>query len=1088
MTTPTRKDLEQLGLSYFKEHGLVDFQTRSYDYFTDVVIPEIINGASITVKTDKKKVQVRFINIYYDQPIIQTKNGTILMTPNDARLCNMSYDLTLSADIEEIIMKGDEVISTTLIKKRKIGEIPLMLRSSRCVLSGSTTDECVEMGECHHDPGGYFILKGNERVIISHERLKGNQVYVFKEKNSSKKKWRYSAEVRSFSKSSWSLFNQIVLIDGSIGVILPSFNIPIPVGILMRLCGAATDDDIRTVIGYPKGNVYIESIIREASNIRKKNQAIEAIGRLLPKSIAEKDRKKTIKNLFFTEFLPHLGPLVKKKLIFIGHAVKKLLSRVCGDRKDDDDRDHFTNKRADTSGFMLSTLFRGVFKRFLKVLGDTLEKKVSLEDSLREIRFPITKDIKYSMSTGNWSAYKSTKARQGVSQILSRLTYVSMLSHLRRLVTPTGNEGKVSKLRQLHMSQWGILCPFETPEGKQCGIVKNFSLSTIVSTEVSIVTVLQLMESCDSFDSIENEIIQIHNISNRCEVFVNDDLVGYVDNGLEFTKKMKLSRRDGIIDWQVSISFNNIENEAKFYTDNGRCMRPVLRVINGEVAIKKEDITGKKWSEIVNEGFIEYIDSSETEWNKIALYPENTNDTFDYCEIDPFLILGVCASIIPFPGHNPAPRNSFEASMIKQAIGVYATNFNLRYDTTAHVLNYSQKPLCSTVSTQIGGIGDLSPGYNAIVAVCVYGGHNQEDSLIMNQSAIDMGMFHSLFLKSYECGEELGGDYSRRKIGIPDEAVRNKSLCYNKLGKDGIVIKGSLVDDGDVLISRVSTSPSGKSDSSEFVRKGTGSGKVDRIFIGFNSEGVKVVKVRVCCVRIPEVGDKFASRQAQKGTLGKTYSREDMPWSIRNGISPDIIINPAAFPSRMTVALPIETCAGKSACISGEFADATPFREIDHEKIGNDMKSAGLQSLGYEMMCNGFTGKPFRAMIFMGPVFYQKLKHMVIDKIHSRSRGPVQMMYRQPVEGRSRGGGLRLGEMEREAVIAYGGSAMLHDRLFVNSDPFSVEKCLKCGLIINSSDGTCYPCNQKAVKVQIPYACKILFQELGAVGIKIAMH
>jgi DNA-directed RNA polymerase II subunit RPB2 len=1086
MTSLTRKNLEQLGRKYFEENGLVEVQTRSYDFFTDTIIPETVRGADISVRLGSGKIKkVKFGDIYFDAPATPGPDS-VPITPHMARLCNMSYDLTLYADIEESTYNGKNLVDKQTIRKRKIGCLPLMVRSSRCILSKCTHEERVNLQECHYDTGGYFIVKGKERAIISHERLKGNQVYVFKEKANSKKKWTYSAEIRSFSKTSWSLFNQIVIIDGNIGIFLPSFTFPIPIGILMRLCGAS-DDDIRTVINYPKGEKHINNTIREISNISKKSQSISAIAKLLPKSIPECDRKSTVKKVFFTEFLPHLGPSIKKKLIFTGHAIHKLLSHVYGDQTDNDDRDNFTNKRADTAGYMLGTLFRSVFKRFLKMLGDMMEKKESVEESLREIKFPITAAIKYSMSTGNWSAYKSTKARKGVSQILSRITYISMLSHLRRLVTPTGNEGKVSRLRQLHSSQWGMLCPFETPEGKQCGIVKNFSLSTIVSVDISPIGLIQVMELQDEFDSIEEKSITVNSIIGRCKIIVNDDLIGYTDDGEAFSQKIRLFRRQQMIDWQVSVAYDDIDNEAKFYTDNGRCMRPVMRVIDSKLIATLEDVEEKDWSELVTERYIEYIDSSETEWSKVVLYPEDIDEKTDYCEIDPFLILGICASIIPFSDHNPAPRNAFEASMIKQALGVYATNFIVRYDTTAHVLCYSQKSLSSTIAEKISGISELSPGYNAIVAVCVYGGHNQEDAMIMNQSAIERGMFHSIYFKSYECDEEMGGDYSRRTICIPELEFRSKSLYYGKLENNGIVKKGTYVEDDDVLIGRVSVTQKGSKDSSEHIKRGDGKGIVDSVFIGHNSEGVMIVKIRIGKLRIPEIGDKFASRQAQKGVLGKTYNQADMPWSMSSGIVPDIIINPAAFPSRMTIALPLECISSKAAAASGYIKDATPFRKIDHSSIADDLREAGLSPMGNEMMCNGFTGKPFRVAIFMGPVFYQKLKHMVVDKIHARARGPVQMLYRQPVEGRSRGGGLRVGEMEREAIVAHGGSALLHDRLYTNSDPFQVEKCPKCGMIISSSDGTCETCNQKAVKTHIPYACKTLFQKLGAVVIKVAI-
>lgn len=1088
-----RKDIENLDLravakKYFDERGLVEFQIKSYENFTDDIIPETVCGTKITaVLPDKRKTVLTFGEISFDPASSIAKDGTsAIVTPNEARLRMMNYELSLNAAVTEEIFSPDGVlIDTVTTPRHHLGFIPLMVQSRMCTLAGKTQMERVASGECYHDLGGYFISKGYERVLISHERLKGNQPYCFKEKSSSKKKWGYTVEVRSFSKSSWAILNQIVEHDGSIGLVLPSLDVSVPVGFFLKLCNISTQEDAMKTIGYPPARKQITEIIREISNINKKRDALKAIAQLLPKSIPADKRIKTVKDVFFTEFLPHLGPDVKKKGLFLGYMLKKLFMRMDGTNDTDDDRDHFSNKRADVSGYMLGTLFKSAFKKFLKNIASYVEKKGSFKLALHFFRNDITNTLRSAMATGNWSAYKSINARKGVSDILTRLTYVAMFSHLRRLVTPTGKKGKVTQLRQLHSSQWGVVCPFETPEGEPCGIVKNFSLTTIVSVNISPIGVMKTMERDINFVGVNK--VEFDDIANMAMIFINDDLVGYTFKPVELVTSQRRLRDLKKINWQVSIAYDHKNNEVKVYTDSGRCMRPVLVVKNSRLLIAAEDIAGKTFNSMVDEGLIQYIDSMETEWTKTVLYQKDIDEKTHYCEIDPYLILGVCASLVPYPNHNPAPRNAYEASMIKQALGMYSMAFALRYDNSGHVMIYNQKPLACTSTNNIEGFTEMSSGTNAIVAITTYGGWNQEDSIMMNQSAIDRGLFNSILTKTYNADEEPGDDYAVRKIEIPGPGARIRSYNYGKLGEDGIVPKGTKVEDCDVLIGRTSKNANGKKDMSVILPRGDGPCVVDSIFMGLNSKGVRLVRVRVSKMRIPKIGDKFASKQAQKGTLSKVYNQADGPFTAE-GIVPDIIINPAALPSRMTGALLIESAKSKAAALSGEFADATAFSDPRFEEMAKLLSKEGYQRQGYEKMYCGYTGKPIKSMIFVGPIYYQRLKHMVEDKIHARSRGPVQMLVRQPVEGRSRGGGLRTGEMERDAIVAHGGSSMVLDRLNHNSDPFKVQVCGSCGIMSSNPEEECPLCAKKDHRLtNLPYATKYLFQELNAMGVDIRL-
>ena len=485
------------------------------------------------------------------------------------------------------------------------------------------------------------------------------------------------------------------------------------------------------------------------------------------------------------------------------------------------------------------------------------------------------------------------------------------------------------------------------------------------------------------------------------------------------------------------------------------------------------------------------------------LRPDNTMYQYTHCEIHPSMILGICASIIPFPDHNQSPRNTYQSAMGKQAMGVYITNYQLRMDTLAHVLYYPQKPLGITRSMEYLHFRELPSGINATVAIACYSGYNQEDSVIMNQSSIDRGFFRSVFYRSYK-------DEERKMFGQPegkDDSERfekpNPEVCegmrksdYSKLDDDGLVLPGTRVSGDDIIIGKTApidpTKDDSKMDASQgrFQRRDSSTalrsseaGYVDQVMLTTNQDGRKFVKVRVRSVRIPQIGDKFASRHGQKGTIGLTMRQEDMPFS-EQGITPDIVVNPHAIPSRMTIGHLVECLLSKVSALTGDEGDATPFTSVTVDEISKLLMNFGYQKRGFETMFNGHTGRKLESSIFLGPTYYQRLKHMVDDKIHARARGPVALLTRQPMEGRARDGGLRFGEMERDCMISHGVASVLKEKLMDASDAFRVHVCDMCGLIAiaNLNKGTfeCRGCKNKTKisQVFLPYACKLLFQEL----------
>lgn len=451
------------------------------------------------------------------------------------------------------------------------------------------------------------------------------------------------------------------------------------------------------------------------------------------------------------------------------------------------------------------------------------------------------------------------------------------------------------------------------------------------------------------------------------------------------------------------------------------------------------------WSECIANGLIEYIDTEEEETVMIAmnlndLRSDNRMYRYTHCEIHPSMILGICASIIPFPDHNQSPRNTYQSAMGKQAMGCYITNYQLRMDTMANVLYYPQKPLGITRSMSYLHFRELPAGINATVAIMCYSGYNQEDSIIMSQSSIDRGFFRSVFYRSYRdeektvffAGERGGGAGRSEKFERPErETVEGlRKADYSKLDEDGLIPPGTRVSGDDIIIGKTAPiEPAAeelqdaaaaryeKRDASTSLRSSE-AGYIDQVLLTTNAEGRKFVKVRIRSVRIPQIGDKFASRHGQKGTVGITYRQEDMPFTCE-GVTPDIIVNPHAIPSRMTIGHLVECLLSKVSSLTGDEGDATPFASVTVDDISKLLQNFGYQKRGFEVMFNGHTGRRLESTIFLGPTYYQRLKHMVDDKIHSRARGPVALLTRQPMEGRARDGGLRFGEMERDWCAAH---------------------------------------------------------------------
>lgn len=1154
---------------------LIHHQLSSYNAFVDECIPDTIknynailaNNASSIAKelaagADSATVSLPIgISINVDnfrllQPTIHENNGsTSIMLPKEARLRGFTYSATMSVNLNIKITVGSgttgqnpQTFHRTLTDIH-LGKLPVMVGSKICVLNNSGS-EPADLGECSYDPGGYFIINGSEKAVLAQKRVANNAIccYDVRKQNS---KWSYSAEVRSVPPDRAVSPKQICVnvLRRSVGigcqlyVVIPRLQNPIPLFILFRAMGAKNDKEICEFITLGikdrdpillalRGCVYDARDIEDTEAAR---QAILAQAKYAPdekSANAAERREKHLNDLIENDILPHCAT-TKQKLLCLGMMTKQVLETSFGWAQQSD-RDAYHNQRADTVGVLLGSLFRTYYGRMVKDMQKFLSSEIDngswrAKNDYEEIvnmtnvykvlkASKLETGLRRALSTGDFAPQGSSSPKVGVAQMLSRLTYISALSHLRRVVAPIEKSGKLVAPRQLHSTSWGFVCPAETPEGAGVGIISNLSVLCSLTPNLSTLPLTPFLTSL----AIAVETRAPSECLGLTKIMVNGAWTHVTENGNALKNALDEARQRGVVNPMISVSYDRLDDIIRIWSDAGRFIRPLLRVENSKVFLSESDC--RTWLNLTlgsgdRKAPVSYVDPEEQRTSLVAMRPGEINHRHTHCEIHPSTIFGILASSIPFPDHNQSPRNTYQCAMGKQAMGVYVTNYAKgRTDKTAYVLATPMRPLVDTRLTDILKLNDLPSGEMLIVAIGTYTGYNQEDSIIFNRAAIERGMMAATIYGTDKNEERKGvGDDEIRGIPNPGETRGMKFANYDKIGPDGLVAPNTHLQNKDIIVGKYSQIRANRNDptktvkfkdSSVMFRSNGEDCYLDMNYTGTNEDGHAFCKVRVRRLRQANLGDKFSSRHGQKGTVGLILDEADMPF-MEDGVRPDIIINPHCIPSRMTIAHLKETHLGLLLLHLGKLGDGTAFGDMPVSSVAEALARAGLSPYGNQVLHNGFTGEQIETKMFMGPCFYQRLKHMVADKQHSRGTGPRVVLTRQPAEGRSRDGGLRFGEMERDCTISHGASRFTKERLYDVSDKYEMVTCGDCGMPAISTvpkesgrafghgggatsqalqDRQIHHCrlceNRSNFKVvAVPYAAKLLFQELTSLNI-----
>ena len=1155
-----------------------------------IVLKDLIPGTS----TYQYKVEI-FVGgldgsgLRLGTPTLQHMGGeeVRLLFPNEARLRNLTYAAGLYADIlvrvtfaseatAAGVPGGEPIVKETMLPQFPLVQIPVMLHSKACLLSGKPNEFLESVGECPYDQGGYFIINGTEKVLITHQEQAFNTLYI-QNQEADPQITTYSSisclspETRQVRRVTFAIARKTEALQ----VGLPFVRKAIPICILFRALGVESDEEITRCIvpSMDKDELkllepFLIACFTDAYPILDTYSAIEYI-KTLTKGFGEAHVLDVIHNQMFA----HVPDTPGARAVYLGDCVRKIYRVYLGlDGKTD--RDDTRNQRCLVSGFLTQMLFQGVYKNWSKAVGRAIDEEYNYNKSVYRgesfmnifaesnvyhiFKSPkVDGKIQTEMLTaglmrgfkGKWgSGIGEDKA--GVLQALSRLSYIDFMSHCRRVVLEFDTGMKLTGPRQLHTSQYGYFCTNETPGGSSIGITKNLSVLSTISTPTPTGAFTEwlfmrgfVLRVADATGSLRAMAVP---------VFINNGIIGYTLSANELVRLVKLLKWTGCLSASIGVAFFIRDRRILINFDEGRPGRPLLHMEPwgiGSYPKEKLAARGTVWRDMIMgslpqtlsnglswvgfvdplkervgltmseyieylspySGLIEYIDPYEHNESFVVNFLEQATSETTHVEVHPSTILSAITSLIPFSHHNQSVRNQLGDSQSKQGISVFASNAHMRYDNQAHILTNGSPPLVRTLYYDYLGQGRLPYGTNIILAMGMFAGYNQEDGIVINHDALQRGLFNTIHYRSYNIFEE-DDDKAKTRVrianpkSIPAWTDMKPGMDYSQLDERGIVKVGSYVDENTVLVGRTMELPNGKlTDASEGAQVWT-HGRVESVVVLVSNKGLRTVKIRCVEYRMPELGDKFSNRHGQKGTIGMVVRSHDLPRTM-SGIVPDMIMNTHAIPSRMTIGHVLEMVAGKIAANVGAIADGTPFTDDGRltKQMNNALEQLGFEKFGNEVMYDGTGGKQLLTDIFIGPIFSMRLKHMVEDKWNARGKGRREQRTHQPTGGRGAQGGLRIGEMERDAILGHGISAFTHESYMLRSDGTSFNVCKGCGTIpienpktglfvcplctgpVNyigsgSQDLELIPPTRKTmvapVTLEMPYAFKLLAQEL----------
>lgn len=1185
----------------------------SYDQFlsTDLISimkannPIRIYKEMITAKDSREKINYMYnleifvggktgdkVNI--GTPVVNLDQSTDVrvLFPNEARLRNLTYSSDVKVDIDvDLVIKEPQADGSIQINKPinlhfegiTLFTLPIMLHSRYCLLHGKPKEFLQQAGECPFDNGGYFIVDGSEKVLVSRQESAFNTFFTTKrEKGVEADKVTVDGYVTSLDPETRSTSSTSFAIDRKSGVIyatLPMIRAPINIFIVFRALGIQSDEDIVRMI-FPDStsadaqflqDKLIPSIIN-AYPFLTKTVAIQYM-KTLTKGFTEATVLDVLQNRLFT----HIPNSPGARATFMAECIRTLL-RVESGFETPPSRDDTRNQRCLNSGFLIQDLFNNCYKDWKKTIRKAIDEEYAyhktvyngqnfvniFSDANRSMIFKLgyITDLIMKGFKGKWGSGLGEE-KTGVLQALSRLSYLDFMSHCRRVVRDFDTSMKLVGPRQLHVTQYGFFCTSETPSGASIGITKNLTIMATISTGMKPGPLIEWLLNrggvvlCASVTAEEKSFY--------VPVIINNGIIGYTANPLTLLKVLKAMKHTGFLPYFVSVSFSYNKRRLVIFTDEGRPLRPLIMIgPNGHFPTAKIAST-KTWRDLVigthparqdidlsnpyfvdpladradslgdsratpregkptaedylkamlsYESVIEFIDPYEQNEILIANFKEQiVPGQTTHVEIHPSTVLSLLTSLIPYANHNQSPRNQLSDSQSKQSISIYATNWKNRFDNSGHISMYSEAPISRTLYYDYLAEGRIPYGTNCILAICTYQGYNRDDGFVINKNALERGLFRTIAYRSYEFFEEHDKTTNlKKRIGNPAKIGQwldiRPGLDYTKLDDRGIVRVGEYVDEDTVIVGGYVQGEVGKYKDASLTPKVWTRGIVESVNITVNNEGLRLVKVRVVQDRVPELGDKFSNRHGQKGTLGAIIPQADMP-RTHDGIVPDIMANPHAIPSRMTMAMLLETLLGKTSAVHGAIGDATPFMNEGNptDEMGAILENMyGFERYGNQILYDGTTGRQLEVEVFIGPTYYMRLKHMVEDKWQARTTGRKEAKTHQPTGGRGNEGGIRFGELERDTVVTHGTAAFLHETLMKRSDGEKVPVCSGCGTvpIFNEKLGIaiCPYCQgplkyagnsadtlemippltkpvAPIVKVEMPYCLKVLEGELG---------